>query len=599
VKLIVAGPPHSGKSVFISALTTAFRSGKVADGEHLYPLKFDATPDGETNFVKESYYNAKLVQRLRKKGQYNDKLRRYIQRCVTSSRHPLMLIDLGGKPHKGDIEMLRNATHAIILSGGELTGYLESDEENAARDAREVLAGAPEKDFKLSVQEWTQFFKDMDIQVIMELYSDYDAPDDYKMADGTLAIHHLDRDAFISRGNVQSGALDHRENIIQVARKIRSVLEECGEYNALVEVSKSKNRHWELDANGKISDPDTYDRPQQLGEKEVVIAGGYSGHVLAKTVIDELKNGKTVQYCDPKLGVNIPLVPLPLGAADRKYFDEPMYIGDFRGRHVYHIRTLLNHSQKILLPEDLEQMRVPKVPSGSVVKLSSTGSQWFGAIVTASYLEHCDAVGISLAVNGRDVEKVPATVLVCAWSGSGIEVCDVNSRLTVDSQGVIVDKPVVYIDMDGVLADFNAGVELLIGEHPEYADQYEGQYKNMPGLFEVLPEVEGAISSAKLVSENFNAYILTATPWHNETALQAKQDWIKQHFTDADGFNPFERKVITTHHKELLRGDILIDDSNTNGVYEFDGQHIWFGAHGARDWVEVLKTLGLDDLRAM
>jgi hypothetical protein len=238
----------------------------------------------------------------------------------------------------------------------------------------------------------------------------------------------------------------------------------------------------------------------------------------------------------------------------------------------------------------LQALVVPDVPEGCIVKISNPGVQWIGAIMALSYAVSgkCDAVGVDLphaklsAVVHSSVDDIPT--------------CDMQEKLTQTSSGVIPDLPIVYIDMDGVLADFNAGKTRVLREQPPALAECGGMVKNMPGFFESLQPIEGAIDGAKWVAENFNAYILSAAPWSNPTALQAKQDWIKRYFTGDDGFNPFKRKVIFTHHKELLKGDILIDDRITNGVSGFAGEHIWFGnATKSKGWQEVVGRLSYEN----
>lgn len=125
--------------------------------------------------------------------------------------------------------------------------------------------------------------------------------------------------------------------------------------------------------------------------------------------------------------------------------------------------------------------------------------------------------------------------------------------------------------MDGVIADFGRAIE----EHPllETAP-YSNEPDLIPGIFKDLPTVEGAIESLqRLVSISlFDVYILTTAPWNNPDSWSHKRLWVEKNLG-----NMFTKKVIISHHKNLLKGDFLIDDRTANGAGDFEGVHIHFG----------------------
>jgi 5'(3')-deoxyribonucleotidase len=49
------------------------------------------------------------------------------------------------------------------------------------------------------------------------------------------------------------------------------------------------------------------------------------------------------------------------------------------------------------------------------------------------------------------------------------------------------------------------------------------------------------------------------------------------------------KRLILSHHKDLLRGDYLIDDSTKNGVADFQGKHIHFGTPEFPNWQTVIE----------
>ena len=53
-----------------------------------------------------------------------------------------------------------------------------------------------------------------------------------------------------------------------------------------------------------------------------------------------------------------------------------------------------------------------------------------------------------------------------------------------------------------------------------------------------------------------------------------------------------KRKLILTHRKDLLIGDVLIDDSRWRGQPDFQGKWIWFGHNQrCRDWPSTLEYI--------
>ena len=65
-----------------------------------------------------------------------------------------------------------------------------------------------------------------------------------------------------------------------------------------------------------------------------------------------------------------------------------------------------------------------------------------------------------------------------------------------------------------------------------------------------------------------------------------KRLWVSKHLGPC-----VHKRLILYNHKNLLRGDILIDDRTANGAGEFDGELIQFGTNKFPDWKAVLKHL--------
>jgi 5'-nucleotidase len=149
-------------------------------------------------------------------------------------------------------------------------------------------------------------------------------------------------------------------------------------------------------------------------------------------------------------------------------------------------------------------------------------------------------------------------------------------------------KKVLWIDMDGVLVDFNGHVEETISKNELLKTSYEGDYDHIPGIFRNPPPIKGAIEAIKKLEESgkYEMYIATAAPWGNPMAAMDKRFWIEEYFGEL-----FYKKMAITHLKGMLIGDYIIDDRKANGVENFGGEHIHFGTNKFPDWESVLKHL--------
>ncbi len=100
----------------------------------------------------------------------------------------------------------------------------------------------------------------------------------------------------------------------------------------------------------------------------------------------------------------------------------------------------------------------------------------------------------------------------------------------------------------------------------------------------------GAIDCYKELAEKFDTYILSTSPWKNPSAWRHKLEWVLEHLGSSDG-EPAYKRLILTHHKNLNKGDFLIDDRPNNGAWQFEGELIRFGTPRFPDWETVKKYL--------
>tara|TARA_B100000287_G_C20609472_1_gene771453 strand:- start:605 stop:1081 length:477 start_codon:yes stop_codon:yes gene_type:complete len=137
----------------------------------------------------------------------------------------------------------------------------------------------------------------------------------------------------------------------------------------------------------------------------------------------------------------------------------------------------------------------------------------------------------------------------------------------------------IYIDMDGVLANF-AKAEM---EHPKFGTK--GFKPDLELDFSTFEPMPGAIDAvAKLIDLGHDLFVATTPPWNHPDSWGQKRNWIVKHLPD------LSKKMVLTHRKDLLIGDVLIDDTNWRGQPDFNGTWIHFGKNGI-DWKFCLETI--------
>ena len=145
------------------------------------------------------------------------------------------------------------------------------------------------------------------------------------------------------------------------------------------------------------------------------------------------------------------------------------------------------------------------------------------------------------------------------------------------------NKKILYIDMDNVLVNFQSGIERL---EPFIRSKYAEELDNVPGIFSLMNPMPGAVDAFHRLCVKFDTYILSTAPWNNPTAWSDKVQWVKKYLG-----NDAYKRLILSHHKDLNRGDYLIDDKRKNGAGEFEGELIEFGSEKFPDWNVVVEYL--------
>lgn len=151
----------------------------------------------------------------------------------------------------------------------------------------------------------------------------------------------------------------------------------------------------------------------------------------------------------------------------------------------------------------------------------------------------------------------------------------------------------LYLDCDGVLADFEKGAAELFGMP---GDEYERRY-GLGGFWKRLAEAEDFFGSLEPMPDAMELYaavrhldpvILTGLP-RGAWAEPQKRRWAAKHFP--------ELKMITTSaalkREHCQPGDILVDDTDRY-------RHLWENAGGvfvhhtdAPSTIKALKKMGM------
>jgi hypothetical protein len=153
----------------------------------------------------------------------------------------------------------------------------------------------------------------------------------------------------------------------------------------------------------------------------------------------------------------------------------------------------------------------------------------------------------------------------------------------------------IYLDCDGVLADFDKGAEAILGAPPKIFERRYGpgrfwkKLADADGFFEHLEPQPDAFELFEAVKHK-GPIILTGLPVGGWAAPQ-KRRWAARHFPGVE--------VITTmaalKREHCHPGDVLVDDRDKH-------RHLWEGAGGlfvhhksARSSIAVLRAKGYLD----
>ncbi|MEO8175825.1 MAG: hypothetical protein ABI626_04105 [Sphingomicrobium sp.] len=151
--------------------------------------------------------------------------------------------------------------------------------------------------------------------------------------------------------------------------------------------------------------------------------------------------------------------------------------------------------------------------------------------------------------------------------------------------------PQLFLDCDGVLADFAAGVQALLGMS---AAQFETRHGRgalwqriaaAPDFYATLPEMPDARELFDAV-EQLAPTILTGLPIGNWAAPQ-KVRWAAEHFPGV----PIITCLARDKHLHMQPGDVLVDDrENHRAAYEREGV-VFIHQKNARDSITQMAKI--------
>jgi len=146
----------------------------------------------------------------------------------------------------------------------------------------------------------------------------------------------------------------------------------------------------------------------------------------------------------------------------------------------------------------------------------------------------------------------------------------------------MMDKKIVYVDMDHTLCNFSASYLKYREKFPQVEYPH-----SIPGFFSGLAPIPGAIEVFQWLGdqEDLDLYILTAPSVRNPNSYTEKRLWVEEHLGIDAAY-----KLIISPNKGLNLGHYLIDDyTEGKGQENFKGQLLQFGATEYPDWKSIRR----------
>ena len=205
-------------------------------------------------------------------------------------------------------------------------------------------------------------------------------------------------------------------------------------------------------------------------------------------------------------------------------------------------------------------------------------------------------IGALHALGGADADSQRRRVQMGVAARKHAEATFTNELMIANYRALTLalSAPVVLLDMDGVVVDWDAGFLAAWGGRSAVDRSHYAMEQCVPaaryaeaqklfhskGFFRDLPPRDGAIAAVKaMAARGYQVRFCTSPILTSEHCASEKYAWVRHHFGDA-----WVSRIVMCADKTLVRGDVLIDDKpHVTGSNAPTWQHLLYDAPYNRD----------------
>jgi 5'-nucleotidase len=173
----------------------------------------------------------------------------------------------------------------------------------------------------------------------------------------------------------------------------------------------------------------------------------------------------------------------------------------------------------------------------------------------------------------------------------------------------------VLVDMDGVLAAFDASVEATISQsypeiklvqprqefyiHQDYPEEHHVAIKGIwqaQGFYRHLGVVDGAIEGwGKIVETAFKPRICSSPISQNPNCVSEKIGWLEEHFVPSFGYSLIDEALFDRDKTKYIAVALIDDKPNIPYIEKANWKHIVFDAPYNKVSSSMLRLYGWRD----